>query len=79
MKSFTAMLLSLVVSVAHAETVKDFPAELTYAGKPIDPLCFFSMEGNSNTIDLTQCGIEKDKYTKIGENAELIKKRIYWF
>jgi hypothetical protein len=79
MKLIPAVLLSVVMSAVHAEATKDFPAELTYAGKPIDPLCFFSMEGNSNTIDLTHCGIEKDKYKKIGENAELIKKGFIGF
>lgn len=48
------------------------PADLMFHDKPIDPLCFFNIEGK--TIDLEQCGVEKEKYVVKGHNSQLIAK-----
>ncbi|KTD40227.1 hypothetical protein Lpar_1544 [Legionella parisiensis] len=46
------------------------PVDLMFHNKPIDPLCFFNIDGK--TIDLKQCGQEKEKYVIKGHNSQLI-------
>ncbi len=48
------------------------PADLMFDNKPIDPLCFFNLEGK--TIDLKKCGLEKEKYVIKRRNSQLMAK-----
>src|SRR5438045_4019205 len=48
------------------------PADLMYAGKPIDSLCFLA--NKEDIIDLNKCGLKKEKYTLNGLDNDLIKK-----
>ena len=55
------------------------PSALTYLAKPIDPLCFFESEGALANIDLSHCGVSKDKSLVKTPNKALIKKGFVGF
>lgn len=51
-----------------------FPQELLFNHQPIDALCFFPQEYQSDRINLEQCGIAKKKLVVKGQNALLIQQ-----
>ena len=63
-------LFSLSTSI-HCATV---PAALEFNNKPIDSLCFSNDEGNSNQIDLRNCGLLKEHYITQGFDSDLLSK-----
>lgn len=69
-----AAFLSIFMNAANASpsVPNHFPTSLLYNGKPIDALCF-SYQEMTPVINLTDCGLEKDKLKIKGQNAELIK------
>lgn len=71
-KYYLAFLLSLSGMTASA-------ADLFYLGKPIDALCFFNLENNSNVIKLNECGIKKEKYIIKNQDNDLLKRGFIGF
>jgi len=68
-KSLLVLLSVCLINGAYA-----VPSALMYQGKPIDSLCFFDMESESNTIQLKNCGVAKQKLQTQEGNADLIKQ-----
>jgi hypothetical protein len=50
------------------------PDDLLFNHKPIDALCFFDMQHQTNTINLKKCGLAEYKYSVKGKNTDLIHK-----
>jgi len=76
MKRLTACMIAMALTPAAMASV---PAELMYLNKPVDPLCFFDMESDSDQIVLKKCGIAKEKVQIKGQNADLLKKGFIGF
>ncbi len=74
-KYIIAGVLSQICALTSVQAAPNsFPADMMYAGKPIDSLCFANNESNSQTIDLKNCDATTSKYTIKGQNALLSKK-----
>lgn len=66
-------------ATATALNSLQFPAELKFNEKPIDPLCYFSPDLNKDLLDLNNCGLAKEKYQMTEISQELSKKGFYGF
>lgn len=60
MKYLSCLVITLVFlfigsAFAAPETSNQFPTELMYSGKPIDPLCFSILKSGPNVISLQDC------------------------
>jgi hypothetical protein len=71
--SILFFICSFFAITASIAAPSEAPAELMYAGKSIDSICFFDM-GESDTVDLRKCGAQQSKYIVKGKNAELSQK-----
>lgn len=52
---------TLLIAQAAAAMPADFPQELMYQQKPIDPMCFEEVEGATHTALLEECGVSAEK------------------
>jgi hypothetical protein len=68
---FIVLMSSVEALPSNSENV---PSNLMFSGKPVDSLCFFNLESNSNLIHLKNCGVIKEKFTITGHDDSLIKK-----
>ena len=69
----------MAISLQSQAATSTLPKELTYAGKPIDALCFFIMEANATSINLKKCGLSKEKYKIKSINPNLKQKGFIGF
>lgn len=80
-KYCVATLLSLSLTSAHAEHLNSshYPADLQYANKPVDPLCFFDLDNDKGIVHFNDCGIAKTQYTITEKNKNLTQQGFYGF
>lgn len=75
-----AILLLLTPFLCHATNNEakipaNFPSQLLYEGKPIDPLCFETSDESNSVASLKECGIKSSPSKKItGYNDGLLDK-----
>jgi hypothetical protein len=72
--------VSLIFGLMGSALATDLPKDLSYQGKPIDPLCFSLVgENKSNQIDLSKCGLSFEKYSPIVPNDAMKKQGFIGF
>lgn len=71
--------LSLLPLASFANE-KQWPPELLYQGKPIDPLCFYAFGEEKGKMSLSRCGIHAESGRKItGQNNMLIDEGYFGY
>lgn len=67
-----AAVLILLISTTSLAAHQHFPKDLLYLKKPIDSLCFFSLENNPSRVNLKNCGLASKKWVIKSQNSWLI-------
>lgn len=64
----------LFASLSAPAVSAALPQALLFLNKPVDSLCFFNLESNSDKISLGNCGAAKEKVRVKGHNASLLNR-----
>lgn len=55
------------------------PPALLFLNQPVDALCFFNLEHSVALIDLSHCGISKEKLGAVSQNKALVQRGFIGF